>query len=854
MKVLPIKPEKIAFQGYKQIKDEHGVPEFEFSYPFDENVYNCYLEIYNVEKDKNGNYRVTDMINNTDTPDGRFKLQNGKNKVDLAYSYFIDKDTPFAYHYKLEKKNNPSEVFFRVDSGDVIDNRTGSHDQYEVYNYVTRDGSRIARGGSMKLIIPDNYNTNVKYDSNNNIVSANKISARNAFKHFSNKMGGSLAGIEFAVKNGEFDGYSNIISLPIFTDDSLSAHGYWNKNCMQIIPTLGNINNYASLQRAMFAKGINWVSDGAFVNEGLEGIHFANMLKWGEKSPYYNWFNASGLENGPFLLGVFGKNTKFVTHKLVNSPYNYFQLKDGTISITKNDKYNSHKPTYVQILDGRLASREQRLDTTKLIKSYDNLSTENPYEINTHDDTVINYHFEINPETYHKNVKNLIEYNKKHPHIIRLFSSEGTRFVNKYEYFELENKIESNFETWDANTDIAKLNYVYSPASTENNKNLTEKQKIEKNRANELANYQVRDYVVTSGMYWTQKTKDILTLHTAQQFRNVKDSENTYKKIVDMAGNVIPKSILDNINRATVKNILSGDYVSPVKLSDETFENQILEGLMNYPLDATELGDNTVGVLASPFITKRASTPDEIGKSRYEIYREGDINLPDEYKRAYSKTQRMYEHEMKDFAKEIINSVQKELPSLKKGNEATLYGKYVLPLITQEIAKFAVIKSLQPNAKVRVDNNGEISYNYKELKEVSLQDLGIFGASPEDEALSLVNKIQNGIPKISNSDKKLLANAIIKSLENTNEKSFALANAIVDLTQSGLDWRIDATKDIADIDALRNSKSDFSYAWEQVTDFWKDFNKNILKVNPNAYLVAEVTDEQGLHSMGNGWS
>ena len=854
MKVLPIKADRIAFQGIKHTKDNHGNPEFEFSYPFDDNVYNCYLEIYNVERDKNGNYRVTDLIDNTDTPDGRLQLKNGKNKVDLAYSYFIDKDTPFAYHYKLEKKNNPSEVFFRVDCGNVIDNRHGAHDQYEIYNYITRGGSRIRRGGSMKLVIPDNFDTTKAYNDNGEIINAKDNKAKDAFKHFSNKLGGSLAGIEFAVRNGEFDGYSNIISLPIFTDDSLSAHGYWNKNCMQIIPTLGNINNYASLQRAMYAKGINWVSDGAFVNEGLEGIHFANMLKWGEQSPYYNWFKASGLQNGPFLLGVFGKNTKYISHKLVNSPYNYYQDRDGDIKIKKNKDYNQHKPTYVQIFDSRLASRSQRLDNKNLIESYDRLSTENPYEINTHDDTVINYHFEINPETYLKNVKNLIEYNKTHTPNVRLFSAEGTKFVNKYEYFELENKIESNFETWDANTDIAKLNYVYSPATTESNKNLTERQKLEQNKANEIANYQVRDYVVTSGMYWTQKTKDILTLHTAQQFKNIKDTDKTLKQIIDMAGHTIPKSILDNIDKQTVQNILDGSYVSPVKLSDESYENQILEGLMNYPLDATELGDNTVGVLASPYITKRASSADEIGKSRYEIYKDGNLNLPDEYKRAYLKTQRLYEHEMTDFAKEILSTVQKELPEMRNGNDATLYGKNVLPLMTQEIAKFALIKSLQPNAKVRIDANGEISYDYKSLKQVSLQDLGIFGASPEDEALSLINKIQKGITNISSSDKKLLSEALIKAFKGTSDKSFALANAIVDLTQSGLDWRIDATKDIADIDALRDGKSDFGYTWQQITDFWKDFNKNILKVNPNAYVVTEVTDEQGLHSMGNGWS
>ena len=55
------------------------------------------------------------------------------------------------------------------------------------------------------------------------------------------------------------------------------------KNCMQIAQALGSVDDYARLQRKLFAHGINWVSDGAYVNEGLEGVHFKHVLKWGEK-------------------------------------------------------------------------------------------------------------------------------------------------------------------------------------------------------------------------------------------------------------------------------------------------------------------------------------------------------------------------------------------------------------------------------------------------------------------------------------------------------------------------------------------------------------------------------------------
>ncbi len=850
----------VTFQGFKPVKDDYGFKAYEFNFPFDDDKFDCYLEVYNVQKDKNGNYFVTDLIPNADTENGMLKLDNGKNTVNLSSSYFIGKDTPFAYHYKLIRKNSDIPEY-HVDAGDVIDNTgKGAH---EIYNVVAQTGSNVAHGGSMKLVSLDNFKAGYKYHpilfSKEYIIKDDNLlkKAMKSYKHFSNKIGGSMAGLEKAVDNGEFDGYSGIISLPIFTDDSLSPHAYWNKNCMQMAQALGNINNYASLQRKIFAKGINFVSDGAFVNEGLEGIHFKNILKWREKSPYFNWFKASGLKNGPLALGVFSKNHDFISHKLVNSPYKYTQDHNGIIRAGRNKNYNPKKPTYVQIFDTRLVSDEQRYDSQHLIESYDILNTNNPYEINTHNDTVINYSFEINPETYNKNILNINEYNKKHPIPILINDFNGTRFLTKFENFELEEKFESGFETWDANPDIAKLNFVYSHANTEDLKNLTPKERLEKIQALKRGNTEVKDYIISSGVYWTQKTKDILTLYTARNLQNIDDNnpDNVYSQITDKVDKgILPKRLLSNINKQVVHNVLNGYYETGRDLSTLPYDEEIRKGLMNFPLDAIELGDNIAGVLASPYISKRAGNNDELGVSRYDLYKMGNPNLAEEYKRSYENTLKMYNKEMFNFASDILKKVESKLSEDQKfseGDNTTLYGKYVLPLLAPEIAKFAVIKSVKPNAKVFVNNeNGEIGYDYKALKDVHLQTLGIHGASPEDEAISLINKIRSGINKINKSDKELLADALANSILNTNANSFALADMIIDRSEAGLDWRIDATKDIADMDALRNGNTDFDFTWQNVTDFWKKFNDNIIKVNPNAYLVAEVTDEYDLHKIG----
>ena len=64
------------------------------------------------------------------------------------------------------------------------------------------------------------------------------------------------------------------------------------------------------------------------------------MLKWGENSPYFNWFKASGLKNSPLNMGVFVKNKANISHKIVNSPYTYTQKQNGKVSISANKNYD----------------------------------------------------------------------------------------------------------------------------------------------------------------------------------------------------------------------------------------------------------------------------------------------------------------------------------------------------------------------------------------------------------------------------------------------------------------------------------------------------------------------------------
>ena len=58
-------------------------------------------------------------------------------------------------------------------------------------------------------------------------------------------------------------------------------------------------------------------------------------------------------------------------------------LTGESIQISKNKKYDSNKPTYVQIFDSRLVTEAQKKDTENLISTYEILNKNNNRRLNT---------------------------------------------------------------------------------------------------------------------------------------------------------------------------------------------------------------------------------------------------------------------------------------------------------------------------------------------------------------------------------------------------------------------------------------------------------------------------------------
>ena len=139
--------------------------------------------------------------------------------------------------------------------------------------------------------------------------------------------------------------------------------------------------------------------------------------------------------------------------------------------------------------------------------------------------------------------------------------------------------------------------------------------------------------------------------------------------------------------------------------------------------------------------------------------------------------------------------------------------------------------------------DGTITYDSKNIKKATtLKALGINANNPKEEAEMLYKKIKKGLNNIDNQDIEAIANAISTSIKGKDTSSFRLAEAFVDRSGLGLDFRFDAGKDVKDIDSIRNRDADFDDTWNQLIAMYNLFMQGIKSVNRHAYSIIEMTD------------
>ena len=271
-------------------------------------------------------------------------------------------------------------------------------------------------------------------------LSKSKLS--NFSRNFSNKAGGTLAGMEEKLPELKKAGYKKVISLPTTGSDTISSHKYWPTRPFQT----ENMDSWNSYITSCFKNGITYVTDEALTSQGLEGVNFQYALKWmnAEDKPHeFYMFRMKGLEDAALGLGEVPANYENLRHKVVNGINNYTVQPNGQIKIEANPDYDASLPTYINIYDDSLVSDEQRNDKKNLIREYaktnpthknpDGSEDVNTLAINLHDDTLIPYAHPIDPYEYDANIKNLNIIKEK----VNVFEKAKPSFIWAKEFIKI---------------------------------------------------------------------------------------------------------------------------------------------------------------------------------------------------------------------------------------------------------------------------------------------------------------------------------------------------------------------------------------------------------------------------------
>ena len=840
-------PKSVNFKGYQYVTNNIGEVERVFQTPYDYSNTDreLYIEFYPAVKnsDNFGGIGIKEIPNPP-----KVKMRKEGVTADPLKLLGLNKGEPFIYRFaEYDKEGRLIRAWadtgqqIRKDGNPVNPNDPSRHGEY---TYVGTNGTHPTVYGQGEFLLPDSIypwfkKTDFNSDKSGQIYEAAGVrkSLKDSHRTFSNIAGGNFAGLEKYVDDAAKNNTKILYLAPYANGSRIDSHGYWNTNNNQISPRLGNIDDYESFVIKTFKNGMKYVYDGTFTSEGLEGIHLNYALKWARKGYDVNeryMFNMENIKDGPLVLGIVPKFNDNFRVRFVNPPEIMRQDEFGLIIFEPNELYDPSKPTYAQAYDPTLVSREQLADTTKLINSYAKMNIEDQYGSTFYEETVV----PCKKPIYDWN-EVVAQAEKMSKEKISLDSKEGAIMISETSDSKFGTATEG-IRTWDSNNDMAKMRHsisaydeqiISAKRTLEERENVREKYK----QTSVLA----VDMILETLRYQTQKDKDKKILYMAQNLDKV-DSANVIKKLVE-AG-LLPEEVM--MSDEQLKNIDLGNWMSlrPIGLYEK--DDMTVKSLMKYPLDSLDIADDTLGVLSSSYIAGRALTDEYLGKTRFELMLEGNPHIDEEHGPAYRAMNDLFNLEIRSFADAIVEKLNKVLPEkLVENGEYTEYGEYVIDAIGPQITKFAILNALaKSHFKVKVTESGKLTYNYAEIRDnTHLESLNINAHNPSSEAKALVDRISRA--KVATDENiELLAEAFEKQLKNTSTKSFRRAEAGYYVSGLGLDFRFDALKDLVDWDSVRSGEASFDQNMDELIKIASKMVEVIKEINPNAVIMAELTD------------
>ena len=711
----------------------------------------------------------------------------------------------------------------------------------------------MAKNGLGYLTMADTHKPGARYEGFHSEQTGNIVYDENIQRekekikrNSTNKVGGTLAGIEHDIPYLRAKGIRTLFLTPVAGGDNIFNHRYQIKNNFQIADEVGNIDNFETFAISMFRHGMTYVFDAAFTCEGIEGINAQYALKWSHEQPDALYrHRLHNIKDEPIGIGSIPKDDKNTRYKLVNSPYILAKSENGRVEVIENNDYNKRKPTYFQLYDVNMVTDEQ-VNSKDLITGYAApvATKADKLAVNTYQDIVIPYKKQIfDLDSFKITLQNAADYINSEDGAREINTPQVAKLVSKTAESEFTQK-DKNQSLWEDKTGMLLRNHGY----TGNDEKIimstvadTEREDLRKRIVKGA--HQCTDEDIQVTRYWAGMYKNFLVSYLAKTLsgnETAADIKNLIQK------GILPEEV--ELSDIKIKNIQNENYQLSPKGELERDEATV-RALMELPLPALELAENTVSVLSQGFFFNRASNKDLEGMTRYELDLIGNPQLTDAERNIYEKTNKIFRHDIKNFADAIINKMDSQLKEriIDEDDKYTEFGEYLIEQIGYRITKYAFLKSLVNDdfigKYVKTMPDGSVKYDYEAIRDITtLEDLGIPSNSMQSNAKALQQKIQKGMNKLSNEDVDFLVNAFVKQYKNSTTMSFRLSEAMYDSSSLGMDIRIDALKNVMDVDAVSDLSMTFDKLWKDIETYYPKIMKALAEKNPGAKALGEITD------------
>lgn len=644
-----------------------------------------------------------------------------------------------------------------------------------------------------------------------------------------------LQSLEASISELRQGGFTGLLLKPFIGGDNLTSHRYWTTDPYQLNDSFKNKEDYRQALTLLLKNNMKLFADGAFVNQGLNGIQLLSNMAHSYRSPYWRWFRSqlddddnkqahkkdntqdpsmnktesfkvpsrweyplhADPEKG-YVLGI------LPSKKDPKTGFSQLSFEHFDVAIENDPAKPNHdpiRPTFIRLFDP-LKAKMDTIDTPSRSS-----------------DSVHEFRFPVNKEEVLKKleqVKNLDKNSKK----LAMTQWKGFRLTTP--------RADDSGQKWDGKIDVALLN---------------------------TENPEVQNYLKGAIAYWSRLSINTLTSTVASELNKHLSPETHDPNSIQTAFSNItvrPNFKVDWQDKSRVlppverkhQDTLSNAEIT--RIVQETQERQHLAHsetswkqagfklsqtmLQEVPLSVLPLPDLFKAILSAPSLSRHLGiTPSELFDS---------------------------EEPKKGFLSSLTNgqTFQEQL-----GEKLQLSAQY-LPVEERE-------KLLHPQIRSLVSDKLSEALFLHLLTDLDINKLAAHKFSPQEIENAFYKTVP---PRISNTDPQFGARALARYLQKKlqdhdvlrpevlgtlldstlkplNPLSVALSEQLLQKREFGLNWRIDAAKDVADTALIRNTEYPvrpwvFKREMYKMSDFWRNLAHAMRQSFPKSSLIAELTN------------